>query len=350
MGGGRLRNAARMIVREVLPTPGVKRPGSAQTANIPQPQQTAQVPRVLASAAPLITGLVDSSSIYFLPYRYYISSEVEVFQERGSWEEKRRYAEFLRVMKTKMQADYSLAEAEIVCCIFNFDMRLMFYEKAIQELRERRVALRLTADRAEYLWNLYCKRLESAKLKFSQRNTAVPPADFSASALWFATFSKSALDGFFAGEAEHAGSIYFDGGRIRLMHRGGPEIDRQNMVRILRTDLGNPEPGRRILTKQDGPGELSRLVAAARRQYPGEEALYEYDGIRTHTSRGYPKKIVLNNSEIVQLYYVVYRLDEVRIDGNFRKDMIAQTGNKLLIQFLRSNARLRRELGYEGLI
>ncbi len=350
MGGGRFRNAARMIVREVLPTPGVKRPGSAQTASIPQPQPTAQVPRVLASAAPLITGSVDSSSIYFLPYRYYISSEVEVFRERGSWEENRRYAEFLRVMKTKMQADYSLAEAEIVCHIFNFDMRLMFYEKAIQELRERRQDLWLTADRAEYLRNLYFKKLESAKQKFYKRNTAVLPADFSAAALWFATFSKRALDGFFSGETEHAGSIYFDGGRIRLMHRSGPEIDRQDMVRILRADLRNPEPGRRILTKEDDPGELSRLVAAARRQYPGEEVLYEYDGIRTHSSRGYPKKIVLNNSEIAQLYYVVCRLDEARINGNFRKDMIALVGNKLLIQFLRSNARLRRELGYEGLI
>lgn len=338
--GGTFGIAGKMTLQGVSKT--AKTSQSARVPTFAASEPLPEVSRVAASCGVLGTGKEENGSIYFLPYRYYISSDKMVFSARSDWNYSERYNEFIQVIRQKMLADYPQNETAVICEIFQADMHLMYWEKAIQEITspQKRFSLK---DRtlSETLYSTYSDKLWKAKQNFHARKTRIPPPDFSPKALWFGTFSNWALHSN-PTPKEHVGSIYFDGGRIRLMHGDGPTVEHIPMIRTL-------ERGRKILHKEDDVLALAKMVAAAKRKGRGGESLYEYNYTLKHPSRGYPKKIILNNYEIAQLYYTIERIDEIRYSGKYNENLVISAGNHLLEQFLRTNGRLRQELGYEGI-
>lgn len=340
--GGTFGIAGKMALQEVSKTTGTR-----QTAGLPTfhtaSEPLPKIPKVAAGSSVLSTGGEENGSIYFLPYRYYLSSDEMVFSEQSGWDQHERYKEFIQVIRQKMLVDYPWNETAIICEIFHQDMSLMYWEKAVQEISspEKRFSLRDKAY-SETLYHTCSKKLHQAKQNFYLRKTQMPPADFSSKALWFGSFSNLDLNNNLTPK-EHIGSIYFDGGRIRLIHQYGSTIEHIQMKRTLLA-----ERGQEILHKEDDVLNLAQRVAAARKKVKRGETLYEYNydyGLR-HTSRGYPKKIVLNNYEIAQLYYTIERMDEVQYSGKYNKNLVISASNHLLEQFLHINSRLRRELGY----
>jgi|GEM_PF-5888011 len=340
--GGTFGIAGKMTLQGVSKT--AKTSQSARVPTFAASEPLPKVSRVATSCGVLGTGKEENGSIYFLPYRYYISSDKMVFSERSDWNHRERYNEFIQVIRQKMLADYPRNETAIISEIFYKDMELMYWEKAIQEINspQKRFSLR-DKNFSETLYSTCSDKLWKAKQNFYARKTQTPPPDFSSKALWFGSFSNIALNNHLTSK-EHVGSIYFDGGRIRLMHTHGPTVDHTQMNRTLLA-----EKGHKLLHKEDDVLSLAKMVADSRKKEEGGETLYEYDyGIR-HTSRGYPKKIILNNYEIAQLYYTIERIDEIRYSGKYNENLVISAGNHLLEQFLRTNGRLRQELGYEGI-
>lgn len=322
------------------PPPGAARPPLAEVEEPPSLQSTSEPP----GAPP-----VENGSVYFIPYKYYLMSETMAFSGTTGWKNSQRYQEFLRAMRGKISGSgYDETEAAVVCQIFKRDMQLMFYEKAIQEIRER--GFGLTQAQKDSGYAEYSKRLHDEKSAFYKRKTAPPPADFNRNALWFASFSDSPAP-CLPSAGEHAGSIYFDGGRIRLMHVHGPAVKRGKPARTLdgKTYLKKPKPAK------DGV-PLETLVQQARQE--GRPAtLIEFGTGGKHTSRGYPKIVDLIDEDIAQLYYLADRIStvlsgaedwELKSQGfsYISQERIISAGNKLMAEFIRGHARLKAALGY----
>lgn len=298
---------------------------------------------------PLGAPPVENGSVYFIPYQYYLASETMVFSNTNGWDDSQRYQEFLRAMRGKISGSgYDEKEAAVVCQIFKEDMRLMFCEKAIQEIGER--GFGLTPAQKDHKRSEYSEQLHAEKNAFYQRKTAPPPADFNRNALWFASFSDKQAPGL-PSAGEHAGSIYFDGGRIRLMHADGPAVKRSMPARTLdgKTFLDKPK------TAEDR-ARLAALVQQARRE-GRRAALIEFGINGKHTSRGYPKAVDLIDKDIAQLYYLADRISTVLSGGEARElssqgvpgiseERIISAGNKLMAEFIRGHARLKAALGY----
>lgn len=340
--GGTFGIAGKMTLQKVSKPakPGrTARLPTSHAASEPLPKTS----KVTASSSVLSIAREESGSIYFLPYRYYLSSDEMVFSEQSGWNHHKRYKEFIQATCQKMLVDYPWNETAIICEIFHKDMELMYWEKAIQEISspEKRFSL---GDKTylETLYHTCSNKLDHAKQNFYTRKTQMPPPDFSSKALWFGSFSNLDLNNRFTPK-EHVGSIYFDGGRIRLMHSSGPTVEHIKMHRTLWA-----EREMSVLQKEDDVLNLAQRVAAARKKTRHGETLYEYDHDLhlKHTSRGYPKKIVLNNYEIAQLYYTIERMDEIRQSKKYVQNLVVNASNHLLEHFLRINSRLRREFGY----
>ena len=350
MGGG-LKKAGLAIIQ------GPTR--AARLSQVAAPAGTAELPRATApatlpsAAASLRVAEVwdvdpaENKSVYFLPYKYYLKSSVMVFSPTGDWNKehrynKHRYNEFLTAMRRSMSDHYTTREAAVVCRIFEQDMFLMFYEKAIQEISQRDFGLPDT--RKQEILKKFEEYLMGLKAKISSRKNSSPPSAFNSRALWFATFSKQqapCLDS----ATEHAGSIYFDGGRIRLMHGSGPTIEWDTPVRT----LGGAYPA---LKKPTDAAAFNQMVSQkhARKE---SVTLIEYGIGGTHTSRGYPKTITLIDEDIAQLYYLANQITELPLSypkssGGiaFTEADIINAGNKLMADFIRNHARLRTALGY----
>lgn len=282
-----------------------------------------------------------------MPYKYYLSSSTMVFSSAHGWDERFRYKEFLTAMRNSMSRDYNAQEAIVVCRIFERDMRLMFYEKAIQEIQTRN-DFGLTRDQisGEYpILKTYRKKLMEQKAEFSVRKRFSPPSNFSKQALWFASVSNRPAP-CLSSTGEHAGSIYFDGGRIRLMHNNGPMVEEGNPTRTLN--------GTSPLDKPTDPKAFDSMINQTKQQN-GIQAvtLVEYGYSGTHTSRGYPKTVNLLDEDIAQLYYLAKRITFMLEDHLYElmnigvtKKAIINAGNKLMADFIRNRGRLKAELGY----
>lgn len=330
-----------------------KRPAESECPQRPAPVEgvTPLSQPALSQSTPRPLGVppVENGSVYFIPYKYYLMSETMAFSGTAGWKNSQRYQEFLRVIRGKISGSgYDEKEAAVVCRIFKADMYLMFCEKAIQEIRERGFGL-TQAQKEE--WNaIYSKRLHDAKSAFAKRKTLPPPPDFNQDALWFASFSSDQAP-CLPSAGEHAGSIYFDGGRIRLMHVNGPALKRGTPARTFdgKFFLKKPE------TAQDRE-DLEALVRKRKRE--GKPiTLVECSIGGDHISRGYPKIVELIDEDIAQLYYLADRIStvlsgaedwELRSQGfsYISQERIISAGNKLMAEFIRGHARLKAVLGY----
>lgn len=322
------------------PSPGAARPSLAEVEEPPSLQSTPEPP----GAPP-----AENGSVYFIPYKYYLMSETMAFSGTAGWKNSQRYQEFLRVTRGKISGSgYDETEAAVVCQIFKRDMQLMFYEKAIQEIRER--GFGLTQAQKDSGYAEYSKRLHDEKSAFAKRKTLPPPPDFNQDALWFASFSSDQAP-CLPSRGEHAGSIYFDGGRIRLMHVHGPALKRGTPARTL--------GGKDILKKpkkEKAREDLETLVQQARRE-GRPTTLIEFGTGGKHTSRGYPKIVDLIDEDIAQLYYLADRIStvlsgdedwELRSQGfsYISQERKISAGNKLMAEFIGGHARLKAALGY----
>lgn len=324
---------------------GATRPSLTRLERPALPQSTPELLRVPP---------VENGSVYFIPYKYYLASDTMVFSDTDGWDDSQRYysqryLEFLRAMRGKISGSgYDETEAAVVCQIFKEDMKLMFCEKAIQEIRERGFGL-TQAQKEQWSAN-YRKMLNDEKKNFYKRKTEPLPADFNRNALWFASFSDSPAP-CLPSHGEHAGSIYFDGGRIRLMHVHGPAVKRGRFVR----KLGEKKFLKKPVTAEDKV-DLETLVQQAKQE--GRPAtLIEFGSNGQHTSRGYPKIVDLIDEDIAQLYYLADRISTV-LSGDedqglssqgfpgISDEQIVSAGNELMAEFIGGHARLKAALGY----
>lgn len=346
MGGGLKKAGLAIIQGPTRATRPSQVAAPAGTAGLPL--ASAPLPRAAAMLRLVQIWNVDpaeNESVYFLPYKYYLKSSVMVFSPTRGWDKERRYDEFLTAMRENMSGHYTPREAAVVCRIFEQDMLLMFYEKAIQEISQGNFGLPLDKTSGEPLiLEKYQINLMTQKANFSKRKNSSPPSEFNSSALWFATFSTQQAP-YLASTNEHAGSIYFDGGRIRLMHRSGPTIEWNAPIRT----LGGAHPA---LDKPTNAAAFDQMVRE--RDARGESVtLIEYDIGGTHTSRGYPKTIALIDEDIAQLYYLANQITNLQLGYHrssggvhFTEKDIINAGNKLMADFIRNHSRLRAALGY----
>ncbi len=336
-----LKNAGLAVIRQP------RRPDAVHPAGRTAPAAgAARPPQAVANIRNVAP--TNNGSVYFMPYKYYLSSSTMVFSAAHGWDDERfRYKEFLTAMRDSMSGDYNAQEAIVVCRIFEQDMRLMFYEKAIQEIQIHN-DFNLIRDQSneEYpILKIYRKKLTEQKAAFSVRKRFSPPSNFSKQALWFASVSNRPAP-CLSSTGEHAGSIYFDGGRIRLMHNKGPIVEEGKPTRTLN--------GASLLEKPTDAEAFDSMINQTKQQN-GIQAvtLVEYNYRGTHTSRGYPKTVNLLDEDIAQLYYLAKRITFMLEDNLYElmnagvtKKAIINAGNKLMADFIRNRGRLKAELGY----
>ncbi len=323
-----------------------KRPDAVHPAGRTAPAAgAARPPQAVANIRNVAS--TNNGSVYFMPYKYYLSSSAMVFSSAHGWDERFRHKEFLTAMRNSMSGDYNAQEAIVVCRIFEQDMWLMFYKKAIQEIRIRN-DFGLTRDQISgehSILKTYHEKLMRQKAEFSVRKRFSPPSNFNKQALWFASVSSHA-EPYLNPIGEHAGSIYFDGGRIRLMHNKGPIVEEGKPTRTLN--------GASSLEKPKDAEAFDSMINQTKQQ-SGIQAvtLVEYSYRGTHTSRGYPKTINLSDEDIAQLYYLAKRITFMLEDNLYElmntgvtKKAIINAGNKLMAEFIRNRGRLKAELGY----
>lgn len=337
-----------------LPQPApLRRPAAGQTTNLSQPAPLRNPANLPATAYIINVASIDKESLYSIPYRYRLNPYTMVFNNILAnqytreliWDDSFRRDEFLTAMKSNMSGDYNAKEAAVVCRIFEEDIQFMFYEKAIQEIRQRAIILGATDPP---ILNTYRTKFSELKHILTTRRTLSPPFNFTRKALWFASVSNS-TNAYLPSAREHAGSIYFDGGRIRLMHTDGPILEQGTPARTLNgTQLIRYKPN-------DAKDFDNRIHEIQQREGIEATTLIEYYGTGgRHKSRGYPKTVNLSDEDIAQLYHLAKRITLMRDSSHYwqlrgmgiGKQDIIDASNKLMADFIRNRGGLRTALGY----
>lgn len=308
--------------------------------------RTTPTPTIVRQTNPSLFSVFpkENGSVYLMLNKYAPTSDETIFSKADILDEARGYRFFSDAMERKIRSGgYDPYEAKVVCKIFEQTMLFLFYKKALQEIQ----SLGLTEEEQRTLLEHYSIKREEQNKIINKIKTSPPPPDFNSNALWFATFSNQPAP-YLSPTREHVGSIYFDGGRIRLMHTDGPIVVRNN-------SLARTLDGEVFLDKPTNAVAFDTMVSQRQRQ--GKPAvLVEYDAFSSspHTSRGCPKTIRLIDEDIAQLYYLAGRITLMQTSkqlgqlqkAGVSKKQIINAGNKLMADFIYYHARLRAALGY----
>lgn len=181
-------------------------------------------------------------------------------------------------------------------------------QRALEECKEKNNRLQKKIETARK-WDEEISKLHQAvQGEINMRNTK--SICFNTDNLWFATYSGRAIPGVLevSNNGSYAGSIYFDGGRIRLLHQSGPQISLNDWTR----SFGGKE---NILTKDNWREKVNAVEKDQMKSNKGI-TLYEYGEIVKgnhtfkghHTSRGVPGEVKIGDQEIRELYFVAARV------------------------------------------
>lgn len=241
-------------------------------------------------------------------------------------------------------------EVEIVASVFKKEFTYLMYEHIVTCLKR---------SKNKTLYNTYEQKLKQAHYSLSDTMLS----NFTRTNLWFATFSTDPWNS--TQQTTHtpyAGSIYFTGGRIRLIHENGPRIEYFHSPQI-RTLGGEKiyDPTSYPITNDNVTfTSLAQHLNFLTTNHPHDVLVEYYSGAKigsdkpAHTSRGVPKTIQLLDSDIIPLYQMVARLQQpkyhlrfvIRSSRQFAESQTYPTLNKILIDFIKHSPTLYYKLGY----
>ena len=219
-------------------------------------------------------------------------------------------------------------------------------EKGASELEEQEYnrKIRKNSEKFQELQKEYqdlnlCKSELKKIKKLAERRKIYSTEKSCAEKFWFASFSDQSIQGIFdcAGR-NYAGSLYFDDGRIRLVHSGGPLVVERNYLRTFGSEILNKRDWKttveRVKSQQNqSTGEPMRLI-----EYRSESAISKKES--SHESRGIPGEVSLSDDEIGQLYYIAKQVTL------YNSPIAQNTGNKIILDYFRLNRSLGSRLGY----
>lgn len=276
-----------------------------------------------------------------------------------------RYNRFIKDALESASPMYSSASATLFLSVFSKDLLYLYYD-SLTRLSQYRVS-------AAKLGAFISLRNNAERALRLQKTTA--PADFQCDALWFATFSNPPDAKIFSGlsnetvsavlrkEASlsyrgltYAGSLYFDVGRIRLIHAGGPAIEPYKSLSRYITFCYIEDGKYKITPLKTKLKKFDRdetFLAYAMKQWTNDlpqknalAVLIEYlNKKKIHLSRGFPKKMdALTNKDLSGIYWLVHRIGECCPSNG--DPCRTRPGNIILYDYIIKNAHLYNTLGF----